>query len=154
MFLPRTNLNHAAQVAERIRKAIAKYPWHTVINENIQLTTSIGVSELKPDDSVNTLVKRADDALYRGKEAGRNWSNSNRRLHVANQKQHHHRHRTDRQLLGTWYIFSKGLTDFRSMDRSVTVKGSLNASMFRRHRHLADSIYRCQQSAFGYLSNH
>lgn len=73
VFLPRTNLNHAAQVAERIRKAIAKYPWYTVINENIQLTTSIGVSELKPDDSVNTLVKRADDALYRGKEAGRNW---------------------------------------------------------------------------------
>ena len=73
VFLPRTNLNHAAQVAERIRKAIAKYPWHTVINENIQLTTSIGVSELKPDDSVNTLVKRADDALYRSKEAGRNW---------------------------------------------------------------------------------
>jgi diguanylate cyclase (GGDEF)-like protein len=73
VFLPRTNLNHAAQVAERIRKAIAKYPWHTVIDEKITLTTSIGVSELKPDDSVNTLVKRADDALYRGKEAGRNW---------------------------------------------------------------------------------
>lgn len=72
VFLPHTNLYHAAQIAERIRKAIAKYPWHTVLNEKIRLTTSIGVSELKPDDSVNTLIKRADDALYRGKEAGRN----------------------------------------------------------------------------------
>ncbi|QCI79172.1 diguanylate cyclase [Hankyongella ginsenosidimutans] len=35
-------------------------------------TASIGVSNLTPTDSVATLLKRADDALYAAKNDGRN----------------------------------------------------------------------------------
>jgi eukaryotic-like serine/threonine-protein kinase len=33
---------------------------------------SIGVADLKPDDDLEALLARADDALYQAKAAGRN----------------------------------------------------------------------------------
>lgn len=38
----------------------------------IRATVSIGLAELKPDDTLETLLARADEALYRAKETGRN----------------------------------------------------------------------------------
>ncbi|MEL7400857.1 MAG: diguanylate cyclase [Pseudomonadota bacterium] len=38
----------------------------------MRTSTTIGVSELAADDSFEQLVARADEAMYRGKEAGRN----------------------------------------------------------------------------------
>ncbi|MFO7569097.1 MAG: diguanylate cyclase, partial [Smithellaceae bacterium] len=39
----------------------------------IQMTATIGITELLPPDTdVNTVIRRADAALYRGKAAGRN----------------------------------------------------------------------------------
>lgn len=38
----------------------------------VHMTTSIGVTTIRPDDTVHTLIKRADTLLYAAKEAGRN----------------------------------------------------------------------------------
>lgn len=60
------------EIADRIRRAIAstEIQWE---GESIDVTASVGVSELRPRDSnVESLLNRADEALYRAKEAGRN----------------------------------------------------------------------------------
>jgi diguanylate cyclase (GGDEF)-like protein len=36
------------------------------------VTASFGVAAFEPQDDVNSLLKRADDALYRAKDQGRN----------------------------------------------------------------------------------
>jgi diguanylate cyclase (GGDEF)-like protein len=58
------------EVAERVRAAVAA----TVVagpTGPVRATVSIGVAELKPGDQLDTLLARADAALYRAKEAGR-----------------------------------------------------------------------------------
>jgi diguanylate cyclase (GGDEF)-like protein len=71
ILLPRTNLDEATLVAERIRAAIASTP---VKSERamIAMTASFGVTVIRPEDSTVTLFQRADDALRAAKGAGRN----------------------------------------------------------------------------------
>ncbi|SFB87971.1 GGDEF domain-containing protein [Massilia yuzhufengensis] len=71
ILLPRTKLEEAVLVAERIRAAIASSP---VKSERamIAMTASFGVTVIRPEDSTVTLFQRADDALRAAKEAGRN----------------------------------------------------------------------------------
>jgi diguanylate cyclase (GGDEF)-like protein len=59
------------KLGERLRAAVEAI---TVSgpNEPIGVTVSIGVAELKPDDDLDSLLGRADEALYRAKRAGRN----------------------------------------------------------------------------------
>jgi diguanylate cyclase (GGDEF)-like protein len=38
----------------------------------VSVTVSVGVAEHKPGDTLDTLLARADDALYRAKQGGRN----------------------------------------------------------------------------------
>ena len=54
--------------AEKIRKLIANYPYKHISN----LSCSIGVSSYQPLDTRDTIIKRADDALYLAKNKGRN----------------------------------------------------------------------------------
>lgn len=68
IYLPRVSLNHALQIAERLRKAIIR-------ETTPQVTISCGVAEWKQSDekiSVEHLFYRADMALYRAKNEGRN----------------------------------------------------------------------------------
>ncbi|MGI4717137.1 MAG: diguanylate cyclase [Janthinobacterium lividum] len=71
ILLPRTNLDEAALVAERIRAAIASSP---VKSERamISMTASFGVTVIRAEDSTVTLFQRADDALQAAKRQGRN----------------------------------------------------------------------------------
>jgi diguanylate cyclase (GGDEF)-like protein len=71
IVLPRTNLDEATLVAERIRASIASSP---VKSERamISMTASFGVTVIRPEDSSVTLFQRADDALRAAKVAGRN----------------------------------------------------------------------------------
>jgi diguanylate cyclase (GGDEF)-like protein len=62
----------AARVAERIRASIAEsmIDWEDV---TFAVTCSIGVTEFDPEtDTPNSLVARADKAMYRAKSLGRN----------------------------------------------------------------------------------
>jgi diguanylate cyclase (GGDEF)-like protein len=61
----------AIRAAERIRQAVSGTPMR-VMGSEIKLTVSIGVSQFRAADLVEELVRRADQALYAAKRAGRN----------------------------------------------------------------------------------
>jgi diguanylate cyclase (GGDEF)-like protein len=71
VLLSETDLAGAELVAERIRNTIES---HTLVHdmEPINITASLGVSALCGNDTVDTFVKRADDAMYKAKKNGRN----------------------------------------------------------------------------------
>ncbi len=71
VVLSNTEIDGAALLAERIRKAIAAVP--ILIDDfEIPVTVSIGVSTLETGDTSASLINRADAALYDAKTAGRN----------------------------------------------------------------------------------
>ena len=72
-IMPDTMLDRAYQVAERLRTCVASEPFRLNGTTQLNITTSVGISMLeKPDDSPETLFKRADNALYAAKRDGRN----------------------------------------------------------------------------------
>jgi two-component system, cell cycle response regulator len=73
VVLPETDLAAATIVAERLRQAVAVEPFfiHST-SERHPITISIGVAVAQTGDTVDTLLQRADDALYQAKNAGRN----------------------------------------------------------------------------------
>ncbi|WP_338844943.1 GGDEF domain-containing protein [Massilia sp. W12] len=71
VLLPRTGLDDALLVAERMRAAIAAMPIKTG-RALLHVSASIGVATLRADDSALSLLKRADEALAAAKLAGRN----------------------------------------------------------------------------------
>jgi diguanylate cyclase (GGDEF)-like protein len=71
LLLPRTGLEEATQIAERLRSAIAaarcEHNGHA-----ISITATLGVAELEAtSEDLQSLLARADERLYRGKNAGR-----------------------------------------------------------------------------------
>lgn len=70
--LPDTGLNCAQASAERMRGALLAHDWRSPDGERIDITISAGVSEFRQGDSLNSAISRADRALYRSKELGRN----------------------------------------------------------------------------------
>ena len=71
MMLPNTKLEDAGLVAERIRKNVESHEYKDE-KGTYSVRVSLGVSCLENDESMDALIKRADDALYVSKEAGRN----------------------------------------------------------------------------------
>jgi diguanylate cyclase (GGDEF)-like protein len=71
VLLSETDLAGAEVVAERIRATIAAHALSYDMS-TLNVTASLGISVLKPGDSVDSLVKRADEAMYRSKHNGRN----------------------------------------------------------------------------------
>jgi diguanylate cyclase (GGDEF)-like protein len=74
--LPDTGSDGAAAVGERLRERVAEHVFLEDEGLNIRLTISVGVATL-PDAarSVEELVKAADTAMYRVKDAGKNGVN-------------------------------------------------------------------------------
>lgn len=74
ILLPETPLNGAVAVAENIRKSIEKgRVFNPKTGEEVtRVTISIGVTQLKHGENVDEAIARADAALYRAKEGGRN----------------------------------------------------------------------------------
>jgi two-component system cell cycle response regulator len=71
MLLKGSPLAIGARLAEELRQRIAALRFDTDKGP-ITLTCSFGVSERKPGDSIDDLLKRADVALYAAKTSGRN----------------------------------------------------------------------------------
>src|SRR5262245_33512559 len=74
IVMPETDMAVAALVAERIRRRIAGEPFPISQGSNaIDVTLSIGLAALgSREDTGATILKRADQALYRAKRDGRN----------------------------------------------------------------------------------
>lgn len=66
IVLPDASAQTALLVAERVRAAIEGEPADPAV------TISIGIARLRDGDTVETVLKRADDALYAAKREGRN----------------------------------------------------------------------------------
>ncbi|MFW6234842.1 MAG: GGDEF domain-containing protein [Spirochaetota bacterium] len=70
-ILPRADLSGVLTVAEKMREALEN-DVHTSTGMESPVTCTIGVSVCTADSIISQVLKDADDALYRGKEAGRN----------------------------------------------------------------------------------
>lgn len=71
LLLPQTSPPAAVQVAEVMRAAIEACPFHFK-GERVVITASIGLSAFRSGERADQVLKRADEALYRAKDLGRN----------------------------------------------------------------------------------
>ncbi len=71
VILPATDAASACKVAERIRAAVEAST--TVCDgKTLKVTCSVGLSAVAAGDDVTRFIRRADEALYKSKEVGRN----------------------------------------------------------------------------------
>tara|TARA_R110000764_G_scaffold34761_2_gene77525 strand:+ start:5043 stop:5996 length:954 start_codon:yes stop_codon:yes gene_type:complete len=71
VLLNDTSLDAGRMVAERIRKSVECMQFE-LDGQPIPLTVSIGLSTLRPEDSVKSLINRGDLLMYQAKRGGRN----------------------------------------------------------------------------------
>ena len=73
VIMPDTSQALAQAAGERLRQIVAEAPFPINRGDELKVTMSGGVSTvIAPNDTLEALLKRADDALYRAKSAGRN----------------------------------------------------------------------------------
>jgi len=72
ILLAETDLQAACEIAERLRRTIEAH--HVPMEQGeLSVTVSIGVAQFTPEiTDLETLIHRADEALYAAKQAGRN----------------------------------------------------------------------------------
>lgn len=68
LILPDSSLDAALRVAENLRIIVQNY----IFQDNLQVTCSFGVAQYSQEENSDNFLKRADDALYKAKENGRN----------------------------------------------------------------------------------
>lgn len=68
IITPQTTKTSAASMAEKLRKAIERRSFY----HDEPVTVSLGVTEMKEGDTLESLIRRADEALYQAKNLGRN----------------------------------------------------------------------------------
>jgi diguanylate cyclase (GGDEF)-like protein len=71
LLLPDTPDKDAARIVDRLCTIIADLDW-SAFSQGMRVTISAGVATLKPDESPDTFLARADNALYIAKARGRN----------------------------------------------------------------------------------
>ncbi len=71
ILLPATQVTAGLALLEKLRTAVEECPFHFK-SEPVTITVSTGVTALRPGERSDVALKRADQALYRAKENGRN----------------------------------------------------------------------------------
>jgi len=71
VVMPDTSAAGAAEVAEKLRGVVEAERWDG-LHHGIQLTVSLGVASLRPQEDGGILLARADAMLYRAKRMGKN----------------------------------------------------------------------------------
>jgi diguanylate cyclase (GGDEF)-like protein len=68
LLCPETDVPQAVSMLDKLRAALAKQEWP----HGLRVTSSFGVTSLKPEEDIGAAIKRADGALYLAKANGRN----------------------------------------------------------------------------------
>ena len=71
LLMPNISIDEAEELLNKVRQKIERCPFHFK-EEQVQITMSFGLSSFADDDTPETVFERADKALYRAKEGGRN----------------------------------------------------------------------------------
>ena len=69
VLLPCSTGEAAVAAAEKLRREVENKPLSA---KKLRLTVSIGVAEFMSEDTLESWLKRVDDALYQAKKSGRN----------------------------------------------------------------------------------
>jgi diguanylate cyclase (GGDEF)-like protein len=72
LCLPDTPQQGTFDVAERIRQQIENLTFISQGGEHFSVSVSLGIATREKEEDVETILKRADDALYQAKQGGRN----------------------------------------------------------------------------------
>jgi diguanylate cyclase (GGDEF)-like protein len=68
ILCPETFLSEAYTLAERLQRAIENHRFP----RGLRVTASIGVCELSPQEGIEDLLRKVDEALYKAKKSGKN----------------------------------------------------------------------------------
>lgn len=69
ILAPETDLKQAMLLGEKVRKVVASHVFQGI---DRPLTTSVGITQFQMNDTIDSIIDRADRALYEAKNAGRN----------------------------------------------------------------------------------
>jgi len=74
ILMPKTDADAAYLIADRLRENISRHAISIHNHHTLKVTVSIGLSSLNhhSEETIHTLLKRADNALYQAKNNGRN----------------------------------------------------------------------------------
>lgn len=71
ILLPETSLDDAVVALTRLQRELTK-KFFLHANEKVLITFSAGVTQMLPSDNQNSVIKRADGAMYEAKQTGKN----------------------------------------------------------------------------------
>ncbi|MBC7489548.1 MAG: GGDEF domain-containing protein, partial [Glaciimonas sp.] len=71
IIMPETTLDEAASAMARVQRELTTH-FFTANNQHLFITFSAGVALRTPGESQDTVVKRADKAMYEAKKSGKN----------------------------------------------------------------------------------
>ena len=71
LLLKNISFAYGMEVTEKMRTNIEENNFFDG-KQNYSVTLTFGVASYMPDDTVDSIIKRADEGLYKGKESGRN----------------------------------------------------------------------------------
>lgn len=85
LVLPNTRLKGGFTLAEQIRKSLQEMRWRTKNSGKTiaPITISLGVAQYRPGEPLDTMIQRADKALYFAKGNGRNQTITERDIETA-----------------------------------------------------------------------
>ena len=71
ILLPETKIDEATLALTRLQRELTK-KFFLHQNDKVLITFSAGVTQMRPDDTQNVVIKRADEAMYAAKQTGKN----------------------------------------------------------------------------------
>ncbi|MET4273808.1 MULTISPECIES: GGDEF domain-containing protein [unclassified Bradyrhizobium] len=71
VIMPDSTKDQAVLGVDRLRQIISELDWDAISND-LQVTFSAGIAQVRPNDAPEDILARADAALYKAKDAGRN----------------------------------------------------------------------------------
>jgi diguanylate cyclase (GGDEF)-like protein len=70
LVLPSSTEEDSVDVVDRLRQIVAALDW-SAISSDLRVTMSVGVAQVRTDEAPDEALSRADIALYKAKDAGR-----------------------------------------------------------------------------------